>query len=104
MIDTGAAVLTDIDRTTLLSGDGTAGRTLLAGVGHPVADTTARTLWVSAGPQLSGRFVRLDLTALFGDAATASAASPGFPEDPVLVDGRYERGRSRARSGEAARP
>jgi hypothetical protein len=26
-----------------------------------VADTTARVLWVSAGPHLSGRFVRFDL-------------------------------------------
>jgi hypothetical protein len=32
-----------------------------------VADTTARVLWVSAGPHLSGHFVRLDLNVLLAD-------------------------------------
>ena len=32
-----------------------------------VADTTARVLWVSAGPHLQGHFVRLDLTVLLAD-------------------------------------
>jgi hypothetical protein len=58
-----------------------------------VADTTARALWVSAGPHLSGKFVRLDLLALFGpEHDTSSDREPEtMPEDPILRDGRYER-------------
>jgi hypothetical protein len=42
-----------------------------------VADTTARTLWVSSGPHLSGRFVRLDLRDLLS-----------ADHDPRMDDGR----------------
>jgi isopenicillin-N N-acyltransferase-like protein len=38
-----------------------------------VADLTARVLWVSAGPHLSGRFVRLDLRTLLAPSHVASA-------------------------------
>jgi isopenicillin-N N-acyltransferase-like protein len=65
-----------------------------------VADTTSATLWVSVGPHLSGRFVRLDLrTLLAADQAPYGAGEPEtMPEDPVLSDGRYERAlRSRKR-------
>jgi hypothetical protein len=41
LIDTGRAVLTDLDRGSLVSGTGDAGRYLLGGSGHP-SDTTAR--------------------------------------------------------------
>jgi isopenicillin-N N-acyltransferase-like protein len=55
-----------------------------------VADTTDRVLWVSAGPKLSGRFVRLDLRELL--AADHDPSSDGepetMPEDPVLHAGR----------------
>jgi len=63
-----------------------------------VADTTARVLWVSAGPHLSGKFVAFDLNAMFeknhdpsGDRAAATIA-----EDPALRDGRIEAGEKRA--------
>jgi hypothetical protein len=39
LIDTGHGVNRDIDRATVLVGDGTAGRHLLAGVDHPTADS-----------------------------------------------------------------
>jgi hypothetical protein len=63
-----------------------------------VADTTARVLWVSAGPHLSGAFVPFDLRRAFG--ATRPDESPRKDEpiaaDPLLYDGRYEAGRARA--------
>ena len=50
-----------------------------------VADATDRVLWVSAGPHLSGKFVKIDLP-----TALASVGGPGteidsdtMPEDPV---------------------
>jgi hypothetical protein len=50
-----------------------------------VADATDRVLWVSAGPHLSGKFVKIDLR-----IALASVGGPGtatdsdtMPEDPV---------------------
>jgi isopenicillin-N N-acyltransferase-like protein len=63
-----------------------------------VADTTDRTLWVSAGPHLSGRFVRFDLRTLFATGHDP-AADPDplvIGEDPILHDGRYEAGRAHA--------
>ena len=63
-----------------------------------VADTTDRVLWVSAGPHLSGSFVRFDLKALFApghDPATDPAPAV-IGEDPILHDGRYAAGRAHA--------
>ena len=63
-----------------------------------VADTTDRVLWVSAGPHLSGRFVRFDLRAVFAsDHDPAKDPEPRVTDpDPILSDGRYEAGRLRA--------
>ncbi len=51
-----------------------------------VADPTDRVLWVSAGPKLSGRFVRLDLRELLAaDHDPSSDREPEtMPEDPGL--------------------
>jgi hypothetical protein len=63
-----------------------------------VADTTDRVLWVSAGPHLSGAFVRFDLKAIF--APGHDPANDPLPEviapDPILGDGRYASGRAHA--------
>jgi isopenicillin-N N-acyltransferase-like protein len=63
-----------------------------------VADTTDRVLWVSAGPHLSGAFVRFDLKAIFAPGHDPAADPP--PEiiaaDPILGDGRYVAGHARA--------
>jgi hypothetical protein len=62
-----------------------------------VADATERALWVSAGPHLSGRFVRFDLRAIFGGDEAARDLEPKIiPEDPILSDGSYARGRMHA--------
>ena len=63
-----------------------------------VADTTARVLWVSAGPHLSGRFVRFDLAKIFapGHDPSADPEPETIEEDPILNDGRYREGRARA--------
>jgi isopenicillin-N N-acyltransferase-like protein len=63
-----------------------------------VADTTDRTLWVSAGPHLSGAFVRFDLKAIFApDHDPARDADPlVIAEDAILHDGRYAAGRANA--------
>ncbi len=60
-----------------------------------VADTTARVLWVSAGPHLSGKFVRFDLREAF-EGRPADAAATAIAEDPILNDARYTAGRARA--------
>jgi isopenicillin-N N-acyltransferase-like protein len=44
-----------------------------------IADTTARVLWVSAGPHLAGHFVRLDVSALL-----AANAPSGEPEPETM--------------------
>jgi isopenicillin-N N-acyltransferase like protein len=63
-----------------------------------VADTTDKVLWVSAGPHLSGHFVRFDLKVELSPQHDPS--TDGDPEivadDPILHDGRYEAGRARA--------
>jgi len=60
-----------------------------------VADLTTKTLWVSEGPHLSGRFVKVDPTLLVqGNDALGEPET--FPADPVLRDGRYAEGRKRA--------
>lgn len=53
-----------------------------------VADATDRILWVSAGPHLLGRFVRLDLRQwLATDLRAAALPEPEtMPEDPVLTE------------------
>ncbi len=63
-----------------------------------VADTTARTLWVSKGPHLSGQFVKFDLAAIFAPGHDPAADPPPeiVPPDPILADGRYDEGRKHA--------
>jgi hypothetical protein len=55
-------------------------------------------LWVSAGPHLSGHFVRFDLKTIFAadhDPGTDPPPMVSNP-DPILGDDRYEKGRARA--------
>jgi isopenicillin-N N-acyltransferase-like protein len=69
-----------------------------------VADATARALWVSAGPHLSGAFVKVDLSSVFARGYDPERDSPPetLPEDPILHDGRYDAAMSsRARAGGA---
>jgi hypothetical protein len=56
-----------------------------------VGDATARVLWVSAGPHLSGRFVRFDLDRLLSPARSGSLRDPPdepepetMPADPII--------------------
>jgi hypothetical protein len=62
-----------------------------------VADATDRVLWVGVGPNLSGKFVRLDLRVLLAaDHDASSDPEPdALPEDPILGDGRRDRARAR---------
>jgi hypothetical protein len=72
-----------------------------------VADATARVLWVSAGPHLSGVFVKVDLAALFAPDHDPDRDPPPetLPEDPILHDGRYAAAMaSRAKSDRSAAP
>jgi hypothetical protein len=50
-----------------------------------VADPTSGTLWVSAGPKLSGKFVRLDLHSLLveGHDPATDPEPETLPEDPI---------------------
>jgi hypothetical protein len=68
-----------------------------------VADTTDKVLWVSAGPHLSGKFVRYDLTRMLArdHDPTKDEAPRLLDEDPILFDGRYEIGRARASGSQA---
>jgi hypothetical protein len=61
-----------------------------------VADTTARVLWVSAGPHLSGEFVRFDLVAELSPSGSPTVDEPAetIAADPILRDGRYDRARA----------
>ncbi|MBX3224997.1 MAG: hypothetical protein KF795_31055 [Labilithrix sp.] len=67
-----------------------------------VADLTARTLWVSEGPRLSGRFVKIEPGTLVRRADGLPPEVPSLesleslPADPALADGRYTEGRARA--------
>ncbi len=66
-----------------------------------VADLTTRTLWVSEGPQLSGRFVKVDPSLLVQRPDGTSAPVPPaeletIPADEVMSDGRYAEGRARS--------
>ncbi len=66
-----------------------------------IADTTDRVLWVSAGPHLSGRFVRFDLKVELaaGREAREEAEPETLPEDPIVRDGRYAAGQARLLAG-----
>jgi hypothetical protein len=57
-----------------------------------VADATARVLWVSVGPHLSGAFVKVDLASLFAPDHHPDRDPPAetLPEDSILHDGRYD--------------
>jgi hypothetical protein len=73
-----------------------------------VADLTARTLWVSEGPRLSGRFVKVDPATLVRRSDGRPPDVPveqleTLPEDVALHDGRYDEGRARA-GGPLLRP
>jgi hypothetical protein len=56
-----------------------------------VMDTTTRTLWVSEGPHLVGRFVRFDLWKLLDPRFTPGEGdgAAGLPEDPIRASGAY---------------
>ncbi len=57
-----------------------------------VMDTTTRTMWLSEGPHLVGRFVRFDLWRLLDPrfVPTAEDGLPTLPEDPIRASGAYE--------------
>jgi isopenicillin-N N-acyltransferase-like protein len=63
-----------------------------------VADTTDKVLWVSAGPHLSGHFVRFDLKVELSPDHDPAKDGPAetIGEDPILSDGRYDAGLARA--------
>jgi isopenicillin-N N-acyltransferase like protein len=68
-----------------------------------VADLTAKTLWVSEGPQLSGRFVKVDPSLLVQPPDGTPVAVPPaeletVPADEVMSDSRYSEGRKRSGS------
>ncbi len=74
-----------------------------------VFDLTSREAWVSQGPHLSGRFVKVDLARITSTPAgvVPDATFETLPEDDVLTDGRYAEGRERAGGplmGPGARP
>jgi hypothetical protein len=56
-----------------------------------VADLTDRVLWVSAGPHLTGEFVRLDLRSLLaaGHGSSDDGAVETMPADPALSHGAH---------------
>ena len=63
-----------------------------------VFDLTARHAWVSEGPHLSGRFVKIDLSAIVQSEAgvVPPAELEEIGADEIMGDGRYEEGRKRA--------
>lgn len=56
-----------------------------------IMDSTDKTLWVSEGPHLMGRFVRFDLSVLLDPAYQPKddEALVTLPADPALEDGSY---------------
>jgi isopenicillin-N N-acyltransferase like protein len=66
-----------------------------------VADTTTRSLWVGVGPNLSGKFVRVDLRVLLapGHDPSTDPEPETMPEDPILRDGRFQKAKTRPPSG-----
>jgi isopenicillin-N N-acyltransferase-like protein len=74
-----------------------------------VFDLTARALWVSEGPHLSGRFVKIDLGTIVStrEGIVPTLELETVAADEVMSDGRYEEGRERAGGplmGPGARP
>jgi hypothetical protein len=74
-----------------------------------VFDLTARAAWVSEGPHLSGRFVKIDLATIVSskEGVVPVAELETIPADDVLADERYKEGRERAGGplmGPGARP
>lgn len=68
-----------------------------------VADLTTKTLWVSQGPQLSGRFVKVDPSLLVQPPDGTPVPVPPaeletVPPDDVMADGRWAEGRKRSGS------
>jgi hypothetical protein len=57
-----------------------------------VMDATTRTLWVSEGPHLVGRFVRFDLWRLLDPRydPAGDLAVPTLPADPIGASGAYD--------------
>jgi isopenicillin-N N-acyltransferase like protein len=71
-----------------------------------VADTTGKVLWVSAGPHLSGHFVKFDLGAIFSAAYDPERDAPPeiIGDDAILHDGSYERAVDGARRSARGAP
>lgn len=74
-----------------------------------VFDLTAKAAWVSEGPHLSGRFVKIDLGTIVStkEGAVPTLELETIADDEVLNDGRYAEGRERAGGplmGPGARP
>jgi hypothetical protein len=63
-----------------------------------VFDLTARAAWVSEGPHLSGRFVKIDVGSLVSthEGVIPTPDLETVPPDDVLLDERYKQGRERA--------
>lgn len=57
-----------------------------------VMDATARSLWVSEGPHLVGRYIRFDLAKLLDPSyePQRDEAIEAVAEDPIRADGRYD--------------
>ena len=57
-----------------------------------VMDATARSIWVSEGPHLVGRFVRFDVGRLLDPAFEPKADDELFtiPEDEIKTNGEYD--------------
>jgi hypothetical protein len=61
-----------------------------------IMDTSERTMWVSSGPHLLGRFVAFDLNLLLAPGYEPSATSSlprVLAQDPLLTSGQYDRWR-----------
>lgn len=74
-----------------------------------VFDLTAKAAWVSEGPHLSGRFVKIDLGTIVStkEGTVPMVELEAVADDEVLKDGRYAEGRERAGGplmGPGARP
>ncbi|MDB4935910.1 MAG: hypothetical protein JWP87_2882 [Labilithrix sp.] len=74
-----------------------------------VFDLTEKAAWVSEGPHLSGRFVKIDLGTIVStkEGMVPTIELETIPADAVLSDGRYAEGRERAGGplmGPGARP